>query len=111
MNGVILMAFVAALPANELLLPVMVMALSGATGIAQAGSSTSAALLGGGITWQMALCTMVFSVFHWPCATTLMTIHQETRSAAKTAVAAALPTAVGMLLCFLLNLILKSFSA
>ena len=109
MNGVILMAFIAALPANELLLPVMVMALTGATGIAQAGVSTSGVLLGGGITWQMALCTMVFSVFHWPCATTLMTIHQETRSTAKTAVAAALPTAVGMGLCFLLNLILKCF--
>lgn len=111
MNGVILMAFVAALPANELLLPVMVMALTGAAGLAQAGSGTSAALLNGGITWQMALCTMVFSVFHWPCATTLLTIHQETRSAAKTAVAASLPTAVGMLLCCLLNLLLKGFGA
>ena len=111
MNGLILMAFAAALPANELLLPVMVMGLTGVTGLVQTGVSTSGVLLGSGITWQMALCTMVFSVFHWPCATTLMTIHQETRSAAKTAVAAALPTAVGMLLCFFLNLILKCFGA
>ena len=50
---------------------------------------------------------MIFTVFHWPCATTLLTVRKETGSIKKTAEAFLLPTAVGMLLCFLLNLLLS----
>lgn len=102
MNGVILLAFVLSLPANELLIPVIVMVLGSTAGSADAGQ----VLLGSGWTWQMAVCTMVFTVFHWPCATTLLTIRKETGSTIKTAAAFVLPTAVGCVLCLMLGLIL-----
>lgn len=105
MNGVILLAFAASIPANELLIPVAVMVVSGAGSLhgLQGGGQL---LLDAGFTWQTAVCTMVFTVFHWPCATTLMTIRRETGSAAKTAAAFFLPTAVGAMLCAMLNLLL-----
>ena len=102
MNGVILLAFFFALPANELLMPVIVMVLSGSGSLGDTGSA-GMLLLQSGWTWQMAVCTMVFTMFHWPCATTLMTIRRETGSHAKTAAAALLPTAVGCILCVLLH--------
>lgn len=102
MDGVILLAFVLSLPANELLIPVIVMVLGSTAGSADAGQ----VLLGSGWTWQMAVCTMVFTVFHWPCATTLLTIRKETGSTIKTAAAFVLPTAVGCVLCLMLGLIL-----
>lgn len=106
MNGTILLAFFLALPANELVIPVIFMVLT------QSGSLQGVANVGGeillqaGWTWQTAICTMVFTLFHWPCATTLLTIYRETKSAKKTAAAFFLPTAVGCTLCLMLNLIL-----
>lgn len=105
MNGVILFAFFCALPANELLIPVILMALSQA-GSLQAAEMGNGQLLLGMMSWQMAVCTMVFTLFHWPCSTTLMTVYRETRSIKKTAAAFLLPTAVGCLLCLILNLFL-----
>ena len=102
MDGVILLGFLFALPANELLLPVILMTLSGA-GDLTAASASGELLLTAGWTWQTAVCVMVFTLFHWPCATTLMTVHKETGSIAKTAAAFLLPTAVGVGLCLLLN--------
>lgn len=107
MNGVILLGFLCALPANELLIPVILMVLSGSGSLAGAGGGEL--LHRAGWTWQTAVCTMVFTLFHWPCSTTLITIYKETRSAAKTAAAVLLPTAVGMLLCAMLNLIFREF--
>ncbi|MCI5801274.1 MAG: ferrous iron transporter B, partial [Oscillospiraceae bacterium] len=53
-----------------------------------------------GWTWLTALCTMLFSLLHWPCSTTCMTIRKETGSAGWTAAAFLLPTSVGMAVCF-----------
>jgi ferrous iron transport protein B len=104
MNGIIILGFLFALPANELLLPVILL-LAGNTGTLQQAAA-SATQLQALMTWQTALCTMVFTLFHWPCATTLMTIHRETGDLKKTAAAFFLPTAVGCVLCFLLNLLI-----
>jgi len=106
MNGVILLAFILSLPANELLIPVIMMTVTGAGSLVGVADVSGALLTGSGITWQMALCTMVFTLYHWPCATTLLTIHRETGSIKKTAAAFILPTAVGMLLCVILRFIL-----
>ena len=105
MNGVILLAFILSLPANELLMPVILMILTG-SGVLSAGELSGDLLLTAGWSVKTALCTMVFSVFHWPCATTLLTIRKETGSNAKTAAAFLLPTAVGGILCLMLNLLL-----
>ena len=103
MNGVILVAFIFSLPANELLIPIILMVLTGAGNLREAGGNS---LLLQYMSWKTALCTMVFTVFHWPCGTTLLTIYRETGSIKKTAAAFALPTAVGVMLCVLLNWIL-----
>ena len=93
MNGAILLSFLLSFPANELFLPVLVMTLG--TSLGEAGLS-----LGTGV------CMMVFTLFHWPCATTLLTVHKETGSIRKTAAAAVLPTAVGVILCLMLKLLI-----
>ncbi len=93
MNGVILAAFFMAFPANELLLPSIALA---------AGSQMV-------FTPAMALCTLTFTVFHWPCSTTLLTVYKETGSIKQTAAAFFLPTAVGVILCTLLNGLLCFF--
>lgn len=107
MNGVILLGFALSIPANELLIPVILMALTGS------GSLQSVSGLGGewlaqtGWSWQTGVCTMVFTLFHWPCSTTLLTVYHETKSVKKTAAAFMLPTAVGVCLCMMLNLIFQ----
>lgn len=111
MNGVILLGFFFSLPANELLIPVILMVLA-RTGSLQSTAGVSEGLLvASGITWQMALCTMVFTLFHWPCSTTLLTIYRETGSAKKTAAAFFLPTAVGSVLCVTLHFVLQTLGA
>ena len=105
MNGVILLGFIFALPANELLIPVILMAITQAGGLQAAGMQSTDILLGF-MTWEMAVCTMIFTLFHWPCSTTLMTIYRETRSIKQTAAAFLLPTAVGCVLCIVLNFFL-----
>ncbi len=106
MNGVILLGFCLALPANELLIPVILMMLTQMGSLQAVDGMGGQVLLQSGMTWQMAVCTMVFTLFHWPCSTTLMTIYRETRSIKKTAAAFLLPTAVGCILCLMLNLLL-----
>ena len=106
MNGVILLSFCLALPANELVIPVILMAISGEGSLSN--TCDPAILLASGWTWKTAVCTMVFTLFHWPCSTTLLTVYKETKSAAKTAAALLLPTAVGCMLCLLLNLLLQN---
>ena len=109
MNGVILLAFCLSLPANELFIPVILMTLTG-TGSLQAVSGLGTqTLVGSVLTWQMAVCTMVFTLFHWPCSTTLMTVYRETGSIKNTAAALVLPTAVGCVLCALFHFLLQCF--
>lgn len=103
MDGPILLAFLLSIPANELLLPVLLMIVSGGT-VLPAAELDGTVWMSLGITMPMAVCMMVFTVFHWPCATTLLTIRKETRSYGKTAAAFLLPTAVGCILCAILAL-------
>lgn len=109
LSGVILLAFVLSLPANELLIPIVILCLSGGGQLREAVDVS--VLLQSGWSWQTALCTMVFALFHWPCATTLLTIYHETKSMKKTAAAFFLPTAVGVGLCVMLRLILQELCA
>ena len=104
MNGVIFLAFILSFPANELMIPMILLLLTG--GDLQSVAGVNTALLYDIMTWKTALCTMVFTLFHWPCSTTVMTIYRETGSKVKTAAAVFLPAAVGMILCALLNVFL-----
>ena len=103
LDGVILMAFLLGLPANEIVLPIILMACLNQNTLTEPGSllSLREILTAHGWTPVTAACTILFSLFHWPCATTLMTIHKETKSLKWTVTAFLLPTALGLLLCFL----------
>ena len=103
MDGVILMAFVLGWPANEIVLPVMLMAYLSQGILVEPESLTDlhGLLAGQGWTWLTALCTMLFSLFHWPCSTTCLTIAKETGSLRWTALAVILPTAAGAAVCAL----------
>ena len=101
MDGVILMAFILGLPANEIVIPIIIMAYTSQGTLIEPGnlSDLHTLLISQGWTWITALCTMVFFLFHWPCSTTLMTIKKETGSLKWTCLAVLLPTACGVILC------------
>ncbi|MBM6830101.1 ferrous iron transport protein B [Anaerotignum lactatifermentans] len=100
LSGVILAAFLLGMPANEIVLPILFMVYSQTGMLTEAGTAQAGALLAAnGWTWATALCAVIFSLNHFPCATTLWTIRKETGSSFWMAVAFCLPTLVGMLLC------------
>ena len=101
MDGVILMAFMLGLPANEIVLPIILMSYSASADLAEPASAAAAAgiLINSGWTGTTALCTMLFSLMHWPCATTLLSIKKECGSTKWTLLAALLPTAFGIICC------------
>lgn len=101
LDGVILAGFLLGFPANELVLPMILMAYTAGGGLTEIGdlAALGAILRENGWTALTALNLMLFSLFHFPCSTTLLTIRKETGSAKWTALAFLLPTFVGMLLC------------
>ncbi|MBQ9045386.1 MAG: ferrous iron transporter B [Oscillospiraceae bacterium] len=100
LDGETLLAFALGLPANEIVLPILLMLYSGGGVLPEAGSL--APLIAHGWTAATALCAAVFALFHWPCSTTLLTIKKETGKWRWAALAAALPTAVGVVLCMII---------
>lgn len=111
LDGVILMAFILGFPANEIVVPIAIMAyLSQGTIFDMENlASLKQLLVDNGWTWVTAVCTMLFSLMHWPCSTTLLTIKKETGSWRWTALALLIPTAAGILLCFLVATVARFF--
>lgn len=101
MNGAMLLAFLLGWPANELVFPLLVMIGQGGSAFGAEGEM-AAWLAANGWDYRMALCAMVFCLFHWPCSTTVLTIRKETGSRKWTLCAVLLPTAIGLLLCRLI---------
>lgn len=101
MDGAILLAFILGFPANEIVLPIAVMIYSMSGSLNELGELTALRPLleAQGWTAMTALCVMLFSLCHWPCSTTLLTIKKETGSFKWTALSALLPTALGVALC------------
>ena len=99
----VLLSFLLALPANELVLPVLLMQLGGHGVLASVGETAALGdiLLANGWDWRIGLCTLLFFIFHFPCSTTLLTIQRETGKLRCTIAAILLPTLTGMLLCAL----------
>ena len=108
LDGVLLLAFLLGLPANEIVLPIALMAYLSQGSLQEAGelAQVKAVLLANGWNLRKALCMIAFTLFHWPCSTTLLTIYKETRSLRWTALALLLPTAIGAALCRVLTLVL-----
>lgn len=106
MDGVILAAFVLGLPANEIVVPIIVMAYLAQGSLSElGGAALYGVLAANGWTWHTAVSVILFSLLHWPCATTCMTVYKETGSAKWTALAVAAPTLCGVAVCFGLNLV------
>lgn len=111
LSGAILAAFLLGIPANEIVIPILLMYYSQSgmlvesSGIVELGEI----LKNNGWTIITALCAIVFSLNHFPCATTLWTIAKETKSIKWTTVSFFLPTLVGIVLCVLVNIISKLF--
>lgn len=105
LDGVILLAFILGFPANEIVVPIMIMTYMAQGSLVEMGNLTAMKelFLANGWTWVTAVCAMLFSLMHWPCSTTLLTIKKETGSLKWTALAFCLPTVIGMLLCFLVS--------
>ncbi len=103
MDGTILLAFILGLPANEIVLPIILMTYTAQGSLQQTGGAAEmkAVLSANGWTWVTALCVTLFLLFHWPCSTTLLTVKKETGSWKWTALAALLPTVLGTLCCLL----------
>ena len=101
LDGVILMAFILGFPANEIVLPIILMAYTAGGTLPELGGAEllRQTLVSHGWTGWTALSTMLLCLFHWPCSTSLLTIRRETGSLRWTALAALLPTGVGLLLC------------
>ncbi len=103
LDGFILMAFIVGLPANEIVLPVLLM------GYLSTGTLTDfesieflkEVLINNGWTYLTALNVMLFSLLHWPCSTTLWTIKKETGSLKWTIASFLIPTAVAFVVCFI----------
>lgn len=109
LDGTILMAFILGFPANEIVIPIMIMSYMKTTGLTDYNSlvELKSLLISNGWTIKTALCTLIFMLFHFPCSTTILTIKKETNSKLWTLVAFLLPTIVGLLICFIINIIFK----
>ncbi len=101
LDGVILAGFILGLPANEIVLPIIFMAYTSSGSLIELESltATKTLLLNNNWTLLTALCTILFSLNHFPCATTLLTIKKETHSWYWSALAFLIPTALGIFIC------------
>lgn len=119
LTGVILLAYIVAIPANEIVVPTILMLtvlVTGADGGAGAGvmfepdsETVHAILTAGGWTTLTAVCLMLFSLCHNPCSTTIYTIYRETRSLKWTAVSTFLPLVMGFILCAIVAAAWRAF--
>lgn len=106
MDGVILLAFFLGFPANEIVMPCILMGYLSAGTLVDYGSlpQLHSLLTANGWTAATALSVLLFTLFHFPCGTTCLTIWRETKSLRWTALAIALPLAAGVILCSLVHL-------
>jgi len=100
-DGYILLAFILGFPANEIVIPIILMSYMSAgslTGFENLAGLRDI-LTGNGWTWVTAACMIIFTLFHFPCGTTCLTIKKETGSVKWTVAAIIIPTVIGVILC------------
>ena len=103
LDGYILMAFILGFPANEIVVPIIIMSYMAAGSMLELDDLTQLRelLVSHGWTWLTAVCTMLFSLMHWPCGTTCLTIKKESGSWKWTALSFLIPTLTGFIICFI----------
>ena len=110
MDGTILTGFLLGLPANEIVMPIIIMAyLAQGSLMELEGAALTGLLVSNGWTWVTAVSTILFALMHWPCATTCLTIRKETQSWKWTAISFLIPTGCGILICFLFHTAVSLF--
>ena len=107
LDGTILLAFILGSPANEIVLPIMLMIYSNATSLHNFSGNAviKSLLITNGWTVATALSVMIFTLFHWPCTTTALTVKKETGSIKWTLISILLPTLEGIIFCLIINII------
>lgn len=121
LNGIILLAYIIAIPANEIVIPTILMLTVLVSGNHTVGSGTGVLfeidsvtatgelLKSSGWTLLTGINLMLFSLLHNPCSTTIFTIYKETKSVLWTFVSSLLPLLIGFVVCFLVTLVFKMF--
>ncbi|MDD6795056.1 MAG: ferrous iron transport protein B [Clostridiaceae bacterium] len=109
LDGYILMAFILGFPANEIVIPIIIMSYMATGSILELESMSelSNLLVSNGWTWLTAVCVMLFSLMHWPCSTTCLTIKKETQSFKWTLISFLVPTITGIIICFIFTTIVR----
>lgn len=112
LDGVILLAFILGIPANEIVIPIMIMiyCAQGGIGPDMTIMDIRSVFVGAGWTSVTAICAAVFALFHSPCSTSLITVYKETKDKGLTAIAFLLPIVIGFVLCVGINLFALIFS-
>lgn len=103
-DGVILTAFILGLPANEIVLPIIIMTYMAKGSITELSlPQMSALFIENGWTWVTAGSVILFSLMHWPCSTTILTVKKEAGGWRWAVASAVIPTLVGLIVCFLFS--------
>lgn len=105
MDGMILLSFILGFPANEIVIPIMMMGYLSNNNLIDISNVNvmKDILINNGWTIKTAICTLIFILFHFPCSTTILTIKKETNSIKWTVLSFVIPLIVGILLCLLVN--------
>ena len=109
LDGVILLAFLLGFPANEIVMPMIIMGYLSGSRLTELSELTQLRelLTDNGWTVRTAVCMMLFTLFHFPCATTCLTVKKETGSVKWTVVSFMLPAIIGVVLCTGVNFLMK----
>lgn len=111
MDGVILLAFILAFPANEIVIPIIIMSYMSTGNLVDISnlSTLREVLVSNGWTWVTAVSVMLFSLMHWPCSTTCLTVKKETSSIKWTILSIVIPTFCGVVICLIFNVLVHIF--
>lgn len=106
-NGVILCALIFAFPANEIIMPIILMLYLSNSSLIEIDNlvQIKEILITNGWTTLTALNTLILTMFHWPCSSTLLTVYHETKSKTTTLLAFLIPTGIGFILCFIIKIL------
>lgn len=109
MDGVIILSFILGFPANEIVMPIMLMTYCSSNTLIDISNihELKQILISHGWTYITAISVLIFTLFHFPCSTTLLTIKKETNSIKWTIISFILPLIIGIILCFTVSNLLK----
>lgn len=109
LDGTILSGFILGFPANEIIMPIIIMGYQAKETLTNFDSLFELKKLLTDNGWNIltAINTIILTLFHWPCSTAVLTIKKETASLKWTAISIVIPTATGFLLCFITNVLFR----